>query len=104
MMFKMQGKYVDSKLRSIGKEDKIKINGSEAPDFDKEDLRFGSGTAARPRAGSNYDSDLRSRRFGMALSDEQLKGGKTIQSGPSSFLASIQSSMGVVDDPFRTDT
>lgn len=54
MMFKMQGKYVDSKLRSIGKEDNIKINGSEAPDFDKEDLRFGSGTV-RPRAGSNYD-------------------------------------------------
>ena len=42
MMHKMQGKYVDSKLRSIGREDKIKV-GSEAGDFDHEDLRFGSG-------------------------------------------------------------
>lgn len=45
MMYKMQGKYVDSQLRNIGSKDpslKVKT-GSEAPDFDQEDLRFGSG-------------------------------------------------------------
>ena len=43
MMYKMQGKYVDSQLRNIGRKDtsyKVKT-GSEAPDFDQEDLRFG---------------------------------------------------------------
>jgi hypothetical protein len=42
MMFKMQGKFVDYKLRSIGKEDKIPDGKSQASDLDSDDLRFGS--------------------------------------------------------------
>ena len=73
MMYKMQGKYVDSQLRNIGRKDpSIKVKtGSEAPDFDQEDLRFGSGQG-RQRAGSNYEK-IETREYALALSDEQGK-------------------------------
>ena len=90
MMYKMQGKYVDSKLRSIGsREEQLKFNGSEAPDFHSEDLRFGEGLT-RARAGSNYDSDKRPRGLAILRSDETGKRAPPAFGGPSSFLASLQ--------------
>lgn len=82
MMFKMQGKFVDYKLRSIGKEQELKAD-KQHP-FDQEDLAFGS---RRQRAGSNYDN-IKTREFGGALSAETKK--IPMNNGaPSSFLASL---------------
>jgi hypothetical protein len=49
MMIKMQGKYIDNKLKPLGKSDKSR-HGSL--DIEQEDIRFGSG---RQRAGSNFE-------------------------------------------------
>lgn len=85
MMFKMQAKFVDYKLRSIGKD--TELRGEKQHPFDQEDLAYG---ARRQRAGSNYDN-IKSREFGGALSAETKKmpSERAGNGAPSSFLASL---------------
>ena len=88
MMYKMQGKFVDYKLRSIGKEVYHTNGKSEAPNFDQdEDLAFGS---RRQRAGSNYEN-IKTREFSGAFSAEtnKIPHERASNGAPSSFLASL---------------